>query len=58
MLPAHQTWTQSGGSSTFDESDDSFILNPSIEEGVQARSLHIEIMLSSWAQMGSHPGSF
>ncbi|CAE7344176.1 TTL1, partial [Symbiodinium pilosum] len=35
MQPAHQSWKQIGGGSTFDESDDIFDLNPSIEQGVQ-----------------------
>mmetsp|Transcript_58795 Transcript_58795/g.137675 ORF Transcript_58795/g.137675 Transcript_58795/m.137675 type:complete len:588 (+) Transcript_58795:25-1788(+) len=35
MQPAHQSWKQIGGGSTFDESDDSFTLNPSIEQGIR-----------------------
>ena len=36
MQPAHQSWKQTGGSNTFDGSDDSFILNPSIKQGIKA----------------------
>ncbi|CAE7751863.1 TTL1 [Symbiodinium sp. CCMP2456] len=35
MQPAHQSWKQTGGSNTFDGSDDSFILNPSIKQGIK-----------------------